>query len=216
MLDYPYPRSMSAHTGRLLLGTQDPFLLPERALLTATLSAAGLLGVPLAGRDDAFTVGERFLRLVTFAGCSVRIELSPMADAPFCHIRFTGPFWRPVFLSGRNTRPPRCRNCRSPVRNWKERVPTWDRAEPAQITCSTCGVAVPPWDYDWKEKAGFGRLFIQVEEIFPGEATPTPMLMALLANATGCEWRHFYLQDDRPSSGCKLDPLGERDFHTHG
>ncbi len=186
---------MSAHTGRLLLRTQDPFLLPEQALLTARLSEAGLLGTPLEGGNHAFAVGERFLQLVTFAGCSVRIELSPVGDAPFCHIRFTGPFQWPVFLSGRNTRPPRCRNCRSPLRNWKETAPAWDKAAPTSVTCPSCGEASPPWDYDWKEKAGFGRLFIQIEEIFPGEATPTPELMALLSGSSGCEWRHFYIQD---------------------
>lgn len=74
---------MSVHTGRLLLRPRDPFLLPERALLTSVLADAGLLGAPLAGDDDAFAVGERFLQLVTFAGCSVRIELSPAGDAPF-------------------------------------------------------------------------------------------------------------------------------------
>lgn len=63
------------------------------------------------------------------------------------------------------------------------------------IACPACGEASPPWDYDWKEQAGFGRLFVRIEEVFPGEATPTPALMALLAEATGYEWRHFYLQD---------------------
>lgn len=186
---------MSIHTGRLLLRAQDPFLLPEREFLTARLSEAGLLGPPLAGRNDAFSVGERFLQLVTFSGCSVRVELSPAGDASFCHIRFTGPFRRPVFLSGRNTRPPRCRSCRSPLWNWKEVAPAWDKAAPAPVSCPSCGETSPPWEYDWKEKAGFGRLFIQIEEIFPGEATPTPELMALLADASGCEWRHFYFQD---------------------
>ncbi len=186
---------MSAHTGRLLLTTRDPFLLPEQAPLTARLSEAGLLGPPLKGRKDAFAVGERFLQLVIFAGCSVRIELSPMGDTPFCHIRFSGPFRRPVFLSGPNTRPPRCRNCRGRLRNWRQTLPDRDNAQPAQIICPACGEGSPPWGYDWKGQAGFGRLFIQVEEIFPGEATPTPALMGLLEGSSGCEWRHFYIQD---------------------
>jgi len=186
---------MSAHTGRLLLTTQDPFLLPEQAPLTATLSEAGLLGTPLEGCNEAFAVGERFLQLVIFAGCSVRIELSPMGEVPFCHIRFTGPFRRPVFLSGRNTRPPRCRNCRGRLRNWQAVRSDRDNAQLVQIPCPTCGETSPPWSYDWKGQAGFGRLFIQVEEIFPGEATPTPALMGLLAASSGCKWRHFYIQE---------------------
>jgi len=186
---------MSAHTGRLLLTMQDPFLLPEQAPLTATLSEAGFLGPPLEGRNEGFAVGERFLQLVIFAGCSVRIELSPMGEAPFCHIRFTGPFRRPVFLSGRNTRPPRCRNCRGRLRNWQAVLSDRDNAGPGQITCPACGEASPPWGYDWKGQAGFGRLFLQIEEVFPGEATPTPALMGLLEASNGCKWRHFYIQE---------------------
>lgn len=187
---------MSAYTGRLLLTTQDPFLLPEQAPLTAMLSEAGLLGTLLEGHNDAFAVGKHFLQLVIFAGCSVRIELSPIGEAPFCHIRFTGPFRRPIFLSGRNTRPPRCRSCRSRLRSWQAALPARDNAQLAQIPCQACGKASPPWGYDWKGQAGFGRLFIQIEEVFPGEATPTPALMGLLEDSSGCKWRHFYIQDD--------------------
>jgi hypothetical protein len=56
-------------------------------------------------------------------------------------------------------------------------------------------VTNPLWAYDWREKAGFGRLFVQVDEIFPGEAIPNPKLMKLLARSTIAEWRHFYIQD---------------------
>jgi len=186
---------MSAHTGLLLLGPQDPFLLPEQAPLAARLSEAGLLGTPLEGRNNAFAVGERFLQLVIFAGCSVRIEQLPTGEAPLCNIRFTGPFRQPVFLSGRNTRPPRCRSCRGRLRNWREALSDRNNAQPAPIICPVCGEASPPWGYDWKGQAGFGRLFIQIEEVFPGEATPAPALLGLLAGSSGCEWRHFYIQD---------------------
>jgi len=186
---------MSAHTGRLLLSPRDPFLLPDRARLTAALTKAGFLGVPLYGHDDTFAVGGHFLQLLTFAGCSVRIELSPSAGTPFCHVQFTGPFEWPVFLGGRNTRPPRCRGCRSPLQDWEIRVFGQDKTELAPVTCPTCGKADPLWEYDWKDKAGFGRLFVQVEEVFPGEAAPTPGLMDLLQGCTGHTWRYFYIQD---------------------
>lgn len=186
---------MSSHTGRLLLCTQDPFLSPNKSLLEDELAAVDFLGAPLRGRDDAFLVGSQFLQLVTFAGCSVQIELSPTGDAPFCHILITGPFDRPRFLSGRNTRPPRCAACRSPLKDWRESLTAWEAERVMEIPCPTCGHARPPWAYDWKEKAGFGRLFVQVEEIFPGEATPTPALMALLERISGSRWQVFYVQN---------------------
>jgi hypothetical protein len=189
---------MSTHTGRLLLSTGDPFLAPEQALLTARLSDAGFLGPPLSGQIGAFSIGERFLQLLTFAGCAVKIAQAPDGDVPFCHIRLTGPFERPRFQCGRNTRPPRCPSCRSPLVDWKMRLANGKEADSAAIACPTCGETSPPWAYDWKQKAGFGRLFIRIEEVFPGEAVPTPELMNLLQSSAGCNWRYFYLQDDGP------------------
>jgi len=69
----------------------------------------------------------------------------------------------------------------------------------ASIPCPGCGEARLPWTYDWKEKAGFARICIQVEEVYPGEAVPTPGLMSLLDDVTGCRWRHFYIQANNPS-----------------
>jgi len=170
-------------------------LLPDPAPLAARLTRAGFLGPPLEGGGDVFVVGERFLQLVTFSGCSVRIELSPTGNVPFCHIRLTGPFPQPVFLSGRNTRPPRCRSCRSPLHGWRQAVSDREQTGPVRIPCPACRETSPPWDYDWKQQAGFGRLFIRVEEVFPGEAVPTPALLALLADTGGIPWRYFYIQD---------------------
>ncbi|MEA3276913.1 MAG: hypothetical protein U9Q81_16830 [Pseudomonadota bacterium] len=186
---------MPIHTGRLLLTTEDPFLLPDSDALRAELTTVGFLGEPLPGPDPAFSVGERFLQLVTFAGCSVQIDLLPSADGPFCHILIAGPFEQPRLLSGRNTRPPRCRNCRSPLRDWKVRLAGWGAGRVTSIPCPACGNPQPPWGYDWKGSAGFGRLFVSVEEVFPGEAAPAPALMALLESITACPWRYFYVQD---------------------
>lgn len=186
---------MRSHTGRLLLTMQDPFHQSDRSLLESCLVAGGFLGRPLTGRMGAFLVGDRFLHLVTFAGCSVQVALSPTGDGPFCHIRIRGPFERPLGIKGRNTRPPRCPFCRNPLQDWKQPLEMWDSGEPADIPCPACGQVNPLWAYDWKKKAGFGRLFVQVEEIFPGEAVPTPDLMRLLENSTRSEWRYFYIQD---------------------
>jgi len=186
---------MPAHTGRLLLTMQAPFALPDRTVLEAVLATKGFLGARLASRADAFLVGDRFLQLVTFAGCSVRVELSPTDGSPFCHIRIAGPFGSPIFVHGRNTRPPRCPICRSPLQDWKLPLALWEPVAAADIQCSACGGKKPPWDFDWKEKAGFGRLLVQVEDVFPGEATPTPELMNLLTRSAQGEWCHFYIQD---------------------
>jgi hypothetical protein len=183
---------MSVHTGRLLLSPLDPLLAPEPDPLCAGLAEAGLLGAPVPGIEGAYLVGERFLELVVFTGCSVQLELSPPAggQGPFSHVRIIGPYPLPRLMSGRNTRPPRCRACRAPLRHWSGELVSSGSDD---IRCLACGESAPLWAWDWKEQAGWGRLF---EEVFPGEATPAPALMILLGELAGGEpWRHFYVQD---------------------
>lgn len=186
------------HTGRLLLAPQDPFLAPPPVRLVEGLAAAGLLGAPLPGRAGAYLAGERFLELIVFAGCSVQVELSPPADGSdaFSHVRIEGPYRTPVLACGRNTRPPRCPACRTPLRQWRERAGEWGPAgATASLHCPSCGADHPPWAWDWKGHAGFGRLLVRIEEVFPGEATPAPGLKAILAELAGAPWRHFFVQE---------------------
>lgn len=184
------------HTGRLVLGPQDPFLAPDPATLEGALRAAGLLAAPLPGGSGAFAAGGGFLELLIFAGCSVQVELSPTGDGtPFTHVRIAGPEPVPRFVRGRNTRPPRCRACRAPLRDWQDALS--GQAEPGgdAIGCPACGASAPAWAWDWKETAGFGRVLVLIEEVFPGEAVPAPALLDTLARASGGPWRHFYVQD---------------------
>ena len=64
-----------------------------------------------------------------------------------------------------------------------------------EIPCPACSSHHPLWAWDWKGKAGFGRCFVWVEEVFPGEAEPTPAFQAALTSLTASPWRHFYVQD---------------------
>jgi hypothetical protein len=50
-------------------------------------------------------------------------------------------------------------------------------------------------EWDWKGNAGLGRVFVVVEEIFPGEALPSPALTDVLERLSGSPWRHFYVQE---------------------
>ena len=185
---------MPVHTGRLLLSQRDPLQCPDPVALRSGLAAAGFLGAPLPWIAGGYAVGHRFLTLVVFAGCSVQLALEPSAqgDTGFCHIRLVGPYAAPRFLSGRNTRPPRCSSCRKPLRDW---LALFAGGGGREIGCPACGVSAAPWGWDWRHQAGWGRFFVQVEEVFPGEATPAPVLMELLAGISGHPWRHFFVQD---------------------
>lgn len=186
---------MPTHTGRLLLTPQAPPLVPNPRRLRMALTESGFLGAPIAGQEDAFLVGDHFLGLITFAGCSVKIELAPPTDGggSFCHLRFSGPYEHPRPMTGRNTRPPRCRSCRAPLKEWRQQMDSANSADPASIPCPACGDARLISDWDWKKHGGYGRFFVQVVDIFPGEAVPTPGLMRILEESTRIPWRYFYV-----------------------
>lgn len=188
---------MPNHTGRLILTTVDPLAAPDAELAIDALSGVGFIGAPLPGLETVFAVGPSFLSLIAFSGCSVAIDADCGEDgqAPCCRVRVLPVSDAPRFLSGRNTRPPRCPACRAPLRDWARLVQDWPLHPHRGLRCSNCGQTRPPWRWDWKEHGGFGRLFVAVEEVFPGEAVPVPALLDLLTRACGAGWRHFYVQD---------------------
>jgi hypothetical protein len=190
---------MRVHTGRLLLTPANPLLAVDASHLRNALNAIGFIGDRLLDRDrclssnPCFLAGERFLSLLTFAGCSVNLTLEPTPEGdPFTHIRLLGPLPRPILRHGRNSRPPRCPGCRALYHDWAQHL---TGLETADIPCPGCGSGHPAWEWDWRDKAGFGRSFVWVEEVFPGEAEPTPALLDTLRILTASPWRCLYIQD---------------------
>jgi len=183
------------HTGRLILTTSDPHASPHADLLVELLLRLGFIGPTLEDRESAFRIGPGFLSLLSFNGCAVRIQDAPNADGAFCHVRVPPPSTHPQLHFGRNTGAPRCAGCRGRLADWRERTEHWRSHPYAGAACPTCGEIRPPWLWDWKQQGGFGRFFIQIEEVFPGEATPTQSLFEYLTRASGTGWRYFYVQD---------------------
>lgn len=182
-------------TGRLILSFPDPLSGGALERLLSTLEAAGFIGDPIRRGAGEFMTGNRFLQLVTFMGCSpfLRLEPSGADDSDFCHVRIHGPYANPRFVRGTNTRPPRCPNCRRRVEEWQPLAERWEATRDAAHHCPACGSETPFTGLEWRQNAGIGRLFIEVTQVFPGEAVPVPALMELLAT-TGGPWNYFYVQ----------------------
>ena len=195
---------MPNHTGRLVLTTVDPFAEPDAALLAGALAESGFIGAPigspLAEREGVYAVGPHFLDLLTFSGCAVSIAAAPAntptsaSGAAFCSVELSRLAPSPRLLCGRNTRPPRCPVCRERLADWRRLILAAPEPPPG-VTCPRCGASHPAWAWDWKEQGGFGRRFVLIEEVFPGEAVPTPRLFGVLSGAGGSGWRHFFVQD---------------------
>lgn len=179
-------------TGKLLFRAPlggDP---PLATAVEARLRGIGLIGDSYRQREQTYLVGEHFLQLVSFVGCSPFLRLEPAAedDDCFCHVRFLGPFAQPRLLYGRNTRPPRCPRCGKRIEQWQADL----NSASQQITCRHCGEKPALRALDWRRNAGLGRFFVQISEVFPGEAVPLPALMDALRD-TGDRWDYFYIQD---------------------
>ncbi len=185
------------HTGRLVLAPTDPHALPDRARLTESLDGAEFIGARIDDADGLFRVGPRFLTLISFTGCAVALPSAREANGsiPLCHISIASPSVRPRFLHGRNSRPPRCPQCRTRLVSWNEHAKRWTGELDTLLHCERCDATMPPWRWDWKRQAGFGRLFVSIEEVFPDEALPAAELLELMSRASGSEWDYFYVQD---------------------
>ncbi len=182
--------------GQLILHPDDPAYSTAPATLSKALAETGFIGDAFGKPEEQrFLAGERFLQLITFMGCSPHIELEPQPDGSlnFCHIRIHGPLDQPLVLWGRNTTAPRCPACRKRITDWRGRIGEWERLAEAPFPCPHCHEAIAPVHLDWRRQAGSGRIFVAVQQVFPGEAVPVPELMETLAHVSHGEWGHFYL-----------------------
>lgn len=194
----------SLHTGRLVLTTVDPLQAVDRATIVTSLADLGLLGARLSEREATFGTGPAFASLVAFTGCAVQFgDAAAGGSVPGPWVRVPASLPTPRLLWGRNTRPPRCPACPTPLRGWATPLaPSPSPEHPGSgcdatlpLTCAGCGVSAPAHAWRWGRHAGAGRTFVMIEEVFPGEGRPLPALLQALGALGAGPWDFFYLQD---------------------
>lgn len=189
-------------TGSLLLFPADPAADPPAiADLLAVLAALGLIGAGCGA--EGFLPGSEFARHVVFAGCSPHLVLEPPADGgAYSQVRVHGPFAAARLLAGDNVAAPRCPACRARVEDWRERLAGW-RADPASLVdCPGCGRVHPASRLDWRGNASSGRVFVEIGNVFPGEAVPGESLLDALHALGSGPWRYAWVRGDgwRPAT----------------
>ena len=178
----------------LLLCPADPsWIPPDGRPLHAVLQRLQFIGQAL---DHAghYLAGDKFLDMIAFMGCSPDIRLEPAKDAdPFCFIELEQHTPAVAFRHGEHTHTPRCPLCRTPMDDWKTRIKQWPDTGTGDLwQCDACGNQAPPWEYNWRKTASFGKCFIAVRNIFPREAIPQPVFLDTLHSYYGVEWHYFY------------------------
>jgi len=144
--------------------------------------------------DDSYLCGDNFTQLITFMGCSPYLVFEPPADGTdkYCHIKIHHyPSIR--LLTGQQTAPPRCPACRQRIADWKKRIQEWTATPTSNWHCPTCEKTSHAHQLDWRQSGGAGQLFIEIKNIFPGEAVPVDSLLKDLQDLSGLKWRYFYL-----------------------
>lgn len=161
---------------------------------TQLLLHDGLIGSAIDGMQNSYFAGGNFLQLITFMGCSPHIRFEPEdeRDKAYCYITLTACETLQIRVS-EHARPPRCRACKKPVgKGWKTAV-----LQGELVTCPHCHHQQQPDQLSWRNDSGMGRFFIEIHNIFPGEAQPVPHLLQLLQSIDASQWRYFYLHSLR-------------------
>jgi len=148
-----------------------------------------------AGEPNSFLCGEKFTQLITFMGCSPHLVFEAPADGSenYCHV-ILHQHDEIQLLTGQQTAPPRCPSCRHRIPDWKQYRQQWhDNTTTKTWRCPKCETSSFPWQLDWRQSGGAGKILIEIKNIFPGEAVPVDQLLARLKTLSGEKWRYFYL-----------------------
>ncbi len=171
--------------------------------LLSNLKTAGFIGdsfaVPSSNKKSepkGYLIGEDFLKLITFLGCSPHIEVTPsesMTDGGnFCYIEILQ-FQKPKYFKGLNHPKCSCPQCKSRVTKVLPELEQWI-PDSQWVSCPKCRQNTLTENLNWRHSAGFGQFFIVVHSIYPNEAVPTDKLMNLLRSVSHKDWDYFYYE----------------------
>lgn len=170
----------------LVLYPRNPQWAPETLdTISQALRSTGLTGQER--EPFLFSAGPEYLNLVTYLGCSPQIVLGENDGATL--IRITGISSTTKFARGDNLKPPRCLKCRKNIE-----MPVFSDNPDEKLKCCHCGFSGSKHEFDWRRTAAFGRIFIEISNVFESEAVPGEELADCLLKATGENWDYCYIR----------------------
>jgi len=155
----------------------------------------GFIGKPLIGSELQFLVGDEFLQLITFLGCSPQIQLEPdeTGEQNHCYVALSDISEVPKFRTLARDVAVRCPDCRKKIDHMNKYIEVWQKtAELSEITCEFCESKTPIHLLDWRHSAAFARCFIDIAHIYPQEAIPGDELLVTLKKVSGQRWNYFF------------------------
>ena len=179
--------------GSLFLSPQDPNSdFHDLKAIASYLTETGL--IDKRQTDGSYLCGDNFTQVITFMGCSPHLIFEPPEEGTsnYCHIKLHQ-HEDIHLLTGGQTAPPRCPACRYRITDWQQHLQVWKTDSGNSWQCPQCRKDSPAYKLDWRQSGGAGKVFIEVKNIFPGEAVPVDSFMKGLQEISGEPWRYFYL-----------------------
>lgn len=183
---------------RLILFPVDPDFAADHESLVSLLREHAVLGDEI--ELHYYEIGEQFLSLICFLGCSPFIELAPQHEQAFCYVHVPDTELRPRFIAGKNVKVPRCLSCKTSLTD----LPAQLLSESANVNgdvlaeraCPACGEAFNPAQRNWRKSAVFTRSCVVIGNIHESEAVPDAALLDALQVATGIAWHYAYVRGE--------------------
>lgn len=151
--------------------------------------------------ENRFQVGEQFLSLLCFMGCSPNIALYPQANQannqqPYCYIEIPEPTEKALISDKVKT--PRCPHCKTPQKQLVEQL---RQSSIKKYQCSHCHSDLIPEQLNWRKTAIFSPYRIIIQNIYEAEAIPDGNFLAQLEKAFPTTWRYAYIYRDSAKLG---------------
>ena len=179
---------------RLYLYPSDPEVVISVDKIEGALRQLEFIDQSIEGEvDQRFSVGEEFLSLICFMGCSPNIEIEPKEDSPFCYIEV--PKDNALqFIAGENAKKVNCPHCKTPQPQLVQTLLTKGEDDLLTQCCSECGEVINPAKLNWRKSAFMARSWVLLGNIYESEAIPDEKLLNALQQLSGCEWKYAYVR----------------------
>lgn len=166
---------------KLMLYPNDASYKANMIELKGLLAEIGFIDKEIS--DKKITVGDNFLSLLTFMGCSPNIELEPQEDKPFCYIEINSSK-KSRFVWGSNLKKGQCSYCKGEVSKISKK-----------LQCPTCEKPLALSKINWRKTAFAAHNWITIGNIYELEAIPNDGLLNTLKAKTGVEWKPAYIRN---------------------
>jgi len=172
---------------------------PSWSTIKAALREIGFVGDKFgASQESNYYVGDNFLQLVTFMGCSPAIDVSPQSEntAGACYVQFKLMTDIQFRYTHQYEVRAQCPRCGGHVASWREYIDSWrNDSNMTQFVCEKCENSGSIFSLGWRKRAGFACLFIDIYNIYPQEGIPTEQLLTVLEETTQQKWTYFFSND---------------------